>query len=137
MATEEMQERILNYLSRRPATPEHLAQHLGISSEELRPVLDEMEAKGWVNAGISVWYSDPASAITVVTLLPAGREEAKRRQALSDESNEPVELTRDELVAELQRRYGLSEEQIALEPSLRHTRFEFWPSIGAWAGLPD
>ena len=64
--------------------------------------------------------------ITVITLTPEPREGMKA------ESEEPVLLTRDELVAELRKRFGLTEEQTANNPTLRDDRYYFWPSIGAW-----
>ena len=134
--TEDREGRILAYLSQRAATPEHLEKHLGVSTEELNPLLEEMQAKWWVHPGIAAWFGDPSSAITVLSLAPAGREEAKRRQALSPESIEPVVVTREELIAELQRRGG-SDEQAAVDPRLRAERFHFWPSIGAWSELPE
>jgi hypothetical protein len=72
----------------------------------------------------------------VISLTPAGRKEAERRQAISGTTDEPIVITRDELASEL-RRLGMTEEQIAMNPTLRHTRFQFWPSISAWSGLPD
>jgi hypothetical protein len=45
-------------------------------------------------------------------------------------------LSREELAEEL-RRIGWTEDQIAVEPALRGTRFHFWPSISAWSILPD
>lgn len=64
--------------------------------------------------------------ITVITLTP------ERREGMKAESEEPVLLTRDELVAELRKRFGLTEEQTANNPTLRDDRYYFWPSIGAW-----
>jgi DNA-binding MarR family transcriptional regulator len=133
----ETEDRILAYLSGHAGTPEQLAEHLGISTEELAPILEEMEARGWINAGVAAWYHEPASAITVVALMPAGREEANRRRILSGESElEVVVVSRDELIAELKRR-GWTEERIARDPTLRHQRFHFWPGVCGWAGLPD
>jgi DNA-binding MarR family transcriptional regulator len=132
------EDQIFAYLSRRAGTPENLERHLDLSTEELQRALDAMEAEGWINPGIAAWFGDPASAITVMTLTPAGREEAKRREETATEwSEEPVVLTRDELAAELQRRYRWTDEQIALESTLRYERFHFWPSIGAYTGLQD
>jgi DNA-binding MarR family transcriptional regulator len=132
------QDEIFAYLSRRAGTPEHLEGQINLSIEELQRALDAMEAEGWINPGIAAWFGDPASAITVITLTPAGREEAKRREGTATEwSEEPVVLTRDELAAEWQRRYGWTDEQIAHESTLRYERFHFWPSMGAYTGLQD
>jgi DNA-binding MarR family transcriptional regulator len=126
MAFVSTEEQILSYLSSRPATPEHLAGHLGISSEDLGAALGALVEKGWINTS-SAWYgNDPSTGITVITLTP------ERREGMKAESEEPVLLTRDELVAELRKRFGLTEEQTANNPTLRDDRYYFWPSIGAW-----
>jgi DNA-binding MarR family transcriptional regulator len=137
MASEQLEERILAYLSSRPGTPEHLEEALGVSTDELDPVLKGLQAKGWVSSSISAWYGDPASAITVITLTPAGRNEAERRETLSARSDEPVLLTRDELVTELRKRFGWTDQQMDLDPSLRGSRFYYYPSISAWLAASD
>jgi hypothetical protein len=47
MAVVSTEEQILSYLSSRPATPEHLIGHLGISSEDWAP----RSAPWWRRAG--------------------------------------------------------------------------------------
>jgi hypothetical protein len=72
----------------------------------------------------------------VISLTHTGRQEAGRRQSELEEAEEPIVFTRDELVAKL-RELGLTDEQMAFNPALRHDRFHFWPSIPAWASAPD
>lgn len=127
-----MEDRILTYLGRRPATPEHLERSLEVDAADLREVVDKMEATGWVTV-MPAWFgNDPGSAITVISLTRAGRQEAERRQALAEERDEPVIVSREELAAEL-RRLGWTDEQIALNPNLRGNRFHYWPSVPAWS----
>lgn len=61
--------------------------------------------------------------MTIYLLTPVGRVEAARRNELSDEENEPHEVTRDELLSELKRRgVGWTDMQVAQNPDLRHRR---------------
>ncbi|SRR6266508_3046506 len=95
-----------------------------------------MGEKGWVDFG-TVWPGVGPAGITVVALTPAGRSVAdrrdgERRKVMNDISEEPVVLTRDELVAELLRGFGWTEEQVARNPTLRAERFWFQPSKAAW-----
>ena len=132
------QDRILAYLNRRPARPEHLEALLDLSADEVRQQLDALQRKGWI-ALSEAWLgadADPSSAITVVSLTSAGKEEAERRQAMSGHSDEPLIVTRDHLTEHL-RRLGMTEEQIASHPYLRGTHFQFWPSISAWGPAPE
>lgn len=114
----------------------HYSNELGATIEEVTALLNQMDGEGLVNIG-SAWFGDPASATTVISLTPAGRKKAERRQALSPESDEPVEVSREELAAELKRHFGYTDERLATEPALRGSRFQFWPSVGAWQVLPD
>ena len=70
----------------------------------------------------------------MISLTPAGREEAERQA--TERGEEPFEMTRNELAAKL-RSLGSSDEQIALNPEMRGDRFYFWPSIPAWSTAPD
>lgn len=72
-----------------------------------------------------------------VSLTVAGRQEAESRAAIVAQDDEPMEIGRDELAEELQRRFGWTEQQVAMNPELRADRFRYWPSIGAWTALPD
>lgn len=136
MASEDTEGRILTYLARRAARPEHLEQALGPTSAELSGRhLAEMETKGWLTTGIAAWYGEPSSAITIVSLTPAGRDEAQRREAKLGEL-EPIVITRDELLAKL-RELGHTEEDIARQAELGHSHYNFWPSISAWQGRPE
>lgn len=132
-----MEEQIITYLTRRPATPENLAHNLEVSIAEVRPLLDEMSRKGWINFGAAWFGNDPSTGITIVFLTPDGRREAERRQALSADSDEPIVISRQELLAELERRFGWKEQQLGAEPTLRGNPFYFWPSIAAWQIHPD
>jgi hypothetical protein len=70
-----VEDRILTYLSRRPATPEQLERSLEADAADIRKVVDKLEATGWVTV-MPAWFgSDPASAITVISLTRAGRQE--------------------------------------------------------------
>ena len=131
-----MEDRILTELARRTSTPDRLAQALGTSIEDVNATLAEMANKGWVGLGLAWFGNDPSTGTTVVTLRPAGRAEVERLEALTAESDEPILVTRAELVAELQRRTGWTDEQIGLNPTLRGDRFWFYPSIGGWAPAP-
>jgi DNA-binding MarR family transcriptional regulator len=139
MSSDQSEDRILTELDRRAAIPEHLEGRLGVSAEEIDRLLDRLEDKAWISRG-RVWYGDdPSTGITVISLTPAGRREAERRKLLAEASSEdePLILTKAELSAELRRRLGWTDEQIALNPTLRGDRFYFWPSLTAWASLPD
>jgi hypothetical protein len=69
-------------------------------------------------------------ALRRITLTEEGRRKLERQQALSPK--DPVELSRDELISELKRRYGFSDEQLVLNPKLRYERFTYLPSVGAY-----
>jgi hypothetical protein len=130
-----MEDRIFDYLARRPATPEHLQRALGADANEVHSAVDEMAAKGWVVA-MQAWFgNDPASGVTVFSLTPSGRQEAAHRR-VAEESQGFVIVTRDELIAQL-RQLGWTEEQITYSPGLRHDYFYFWPDPPAFAAAPD
>jgi hypothetical protein len=135
-STNELTTRILAYLVRRAATPENLAHDLAAGSAEIQGALDEMTRRGWVSAGAAWYGNDPSSAITIMFLTREGRQETERRQPPA-KSDEPVELSREELVAELKRSLGWTDHQIAMNPSLRASRFYFWPSITAWQMIAE
>ncbi len=103
---------------------------------EVDGVLDEMERDGWITRSNAWFGNDPETGVTVITLTSAGKHEAERRQVRSGALGEPIVLTRDELIEEL-RRFGLTDEQAALNPHLRADRYHFWPSISAWSQITD
>jgi hypothetical protein len=129
---EDMEARILERLGQVAGTPEHLASSLGVSVDDLGEPLADLERRDWIYRGAAWFGNDPTSAIIVIGLRPAGREEVERRASL-ETANEPIVVTRAELAAELKRRFGWTDEQIDLNPHLRGERFHFWPSIGAWS----
>lgn len=132
-----MEDRILAYLARRAARPEHLADSLKVTANDIDAALDEMQRKAWITRGAAWYGNDPSTAITVIALTPAGRAEAAAREAaVSAESEEPLVMTRKELVEEL-RRLGMTEDEISMNPNLRGSRFHFWPSVPAWSVLTD
>jgi DNA-binding MarR family transcriptional regulator len=128
------EEQLLAHLSRQAATPEHLADELGVTVEEVVSLLSEIARKGWITTGAAWFGGDPASAVTIIFLTPTGREQAERREAAAAE---PVVLSRAELSAELKRRFGYTDDQMDIWPALFASRFQFWPSVGAFAALPE
>jgi hypothetical protein len=95
-----------------------------------------MERRGWVNEGASMWVGDTSSAIDVFTLTREGRQELKRQNP--DAVTEPLTLTREKVLDELERALGAPRRQLEMNPTLRAARFHYWPSSGhAWLALPD
>jgi DNA-binding MarR family transcriptional regulator len=129
----DVDDQILAYLNQHATNPERLAAYLGTSSSELSEAVDGLQARGWIGVG-AAWFGDPSTATTILSLTPAGRKEAERREAMT--GDEPVLLSRDELVSELRNRFGWTEDQLALNPHLRGDRFIFWPSVSAWSAVP-
>jgi len=127
--------RILTHLGNRGARPEDLPDALSLSTDEIASAVESLQKQGWVTRGAAGWYAEKERAIELLLLLPAGRSELSRREGLEAvSSDEPVELTRDELILELERR-GYSREQLQLDPGLRRARFWFWPSIPAYSSI--
>ena len=127
-----IEDRILRRLAQHAAQPKHLYGRFGASDQEVDAVLDDLEQKGWLTRGLAWYGNDPTSGITVCILTPAGRQEAAGRERVTDPSSEPILVAREELVTEIKRRFGWSDEQIALNQELRHEVFWYWPSIGAY-----
>lgn len=127
--------RILRHLGSRGARPEDLPDALNLSSDDVSAAVEALQKSGWVTRGAAGWYAETKRPIELLLLLPAGRAELNRREereAVS--SDEPVEVTRDELILELERR-GYPREQMQVNPSLRRARFWFWPSIPAYSSI--
>jgi hypothetical protein len=130
-----MEAHLLAYLRQHGSTPGRLAVMFGFDSDELIGTLIEMGERGWVDFGT-------AGGITLVALTPAGRALADRREgergkAMKRLSEAPGVVTKDELVAELRRGFGWTEEQIARNRRLRAERFWFEPAKGAWHEAHD
>jgi DNA-binding PadR family transcriptional regulator len=128
---------ILGYLAHRPALLGHLTSSLNTSEPEILEAVDELKRKAWVQEATAWYGDDTGNAVTIYTLTPEGRREAARREEVEDETTEPHEVTRDQLVAELKRRFEWSDEQILGNPTLRASRYWYWPSVGAFAAKPD
>ena len=127
--------RILRHLSDRGARPEHLPDALNLSADDVSSGVEALQKQNWVTRGAAGWYGESESPIELLLLLPAGRAELNRREKLEAvSSDEPIEVTREELILELERR-GHPGDQMQLDPSLRRARFWFWPSIPAYAGI--
>jgi DNA-binding MarR family transcriptional regulator len=131
-----MDAHLLAYLRHHGSLPSRLAERFGFDSDELIGTLIEMGEKGWVDFG-TVWPGVGPAGITLVTLTPAGRSLADRRErerckAMKRVSEEPGVLSRDELLAELRRGFGWTEEQVARNPTLRAERFWFQPAKATW-----
>jgi hypothetical protein len=75
----------------------------------------------------------PRRGRPTILFVPASVEDATR----ADGDEEPIVLTQEELGNELRQRFGWREEEIASEPTLRHDRFFFWPSLGAYSAQSD
>jgi len=131
-----MEDSLLRYLANRPATRIQLAERLRLPPDDVAASVDEMQNRGWVFSAAAWYGNDPASGITLISLTAAGRREAERREAAAADTDEPIVLTRDELIAKL-RQLGASDEQIALNPTLCESSFYFWPSVPAWAAKED
>lgn len=126
--------RILTHLGNRGARPEELPDALNLPSAEIASAVEALQKHGWVTRGAAGWYAEKERAIELLLLLPAGRAELNRREGLEAVSDEPIEVTRDELILELERR-GYPRQQEQLDPSLRRARFWFWPSIPAYSSI--
>ena len=127
--------RILTHLGNRGARPEDLPGALNLSAGEIASAVEALQKQGWVTRGAAGWYAETERATELLLLLPAGTAELNRREELEAvPADEPVELTRDELILELERR-GYPPEQVQLDPSLRRARFWFWPSIPAYSSI--
>jgi len=127
--------RILRHLGNRGARPEHLADALNLSAEDTSSAVEAVQKQGWVTRGAAGWYADTENAIEILLLLPAGKTELNRRgEPDVVSSDEPIEVTREELILELELR-GYPSEQMQIDPSLRRARFWFWPSIPAYASI--
>jgi len=131
---EDLESRLLAELARRASSRDRLANTPGIPADELEGALANLKRQGWLNEGLAWYGNDPdATGLTILLLTRAGREEAKRRRILTDETEEPHVITRTELVDELKRRFNWTDERIAMSPSLRGERFWYWPSLGAFS----
>ena len=131
---EDSELRILTHLGNRGARPEDLPDALNLSADEIAPAVEALQKQGWVTRGAAGWYAENERAIELLLLLPAGRAELNRREGLEAVADEPIEVTRDELIAELERQ-GYPLDQVQLDPSLRRARFWFWPSIPAYSSI--
>ena len=128
--------RVLLFLGRQAARLEPLAIHVEMSADELRPELDAMERRGWIRSGVPMWVGDAISATDVFALTDEGREELRREHP--DAATEPVTLTRDELLEELERELLIPRWQLVLNPVLRGgARFHYWPSNHGWSSIRD
>jgi DNA-binding MarR family transcriptional regulator len=131
-----MEAHLLAYLRHHGSLPSSLAETLGFDRDELIGALIEMGEEGWLDFR-TVWPEAGPAGVTIVTLTPAGRSVADRREGERHKemryvSEEFVILTRDELVAELLRGFEWTEEQVARNPRLRAKRFSFRPAKGTW-----
>lgn len=134
MASDDVKLRILQHLGKRAAQPQHLPNALDLPADDVAAALESLQGAGLVTKGMAAWYEDASSAIEVVSLTPAGREELARHEPPADAEAEPVEVDRETLLIELEAR-GFPRQQMELDPSLYGERFYFWPSIGAYSAI--
>ena len=127
---------VLEYLGRhRAASPAHLVTHFDATEEEVMQAVEVLERRGWVLRGSARFIGHPDPEVTIFTLSDAGERVNERRERLALAAERATVVTHDELVGELKRRFGHSDEKIAADPWLRATHYMYYPSIGAYSPL--
>jgi DNA-binding MarR family transcriptional regulator len=136
MANDELDVRVLKELRKGGRTPENLASRLQRDCDALEPAVRSLEERGWLSRATAGYVGQEWMEILLLTT--AGRKELEWRETLSGEAGvpEPVEVTRAQLLQELVRR-GFPRERLEIEPTLRHDRFYFYPSVPAYAAKND
>ena len=135
--SDDLELRILRRLVRRGATREHLHNGLSISAEVVAPALTVLENKGWISRGFA-WH-DPGDMMEILLATHAGRQELARYSRMRGDApgDEPIEVSREDLIAELERRGFASRQRLEIDPALRASRFHFWPSIPAYSSTQE
>jgi hypothetical protein len=129
--------RILRHLGQRADRPDRVHETLGAAPDEVGTALASLQSNGWLSVASAAWYGNAERAIDVVSLTPTGRAELTRRDAPPESDvTEPIEVSREDLLAELEGR-GFPRGPMQEDPTLRAERFYFWPSIGAYSMILD
>jgi hypothetical protein len=130
--TPELEDRVFEYFARRRgASPTQLASSLETSERELMPVLDSMAEDGLISRGWVRFIESPDPEIPFFTLQAAGERQIALR-GLGGDEQEPLIVTRAELIDEFARRGFGTREDLAISAYLRADRFHFWPVEGAF-----